>query len=185
MNNFTLSPTNIDGLLLIKTKKFGDDRGFFTEIFNERSFEELGLHLRFVQDNRSRSRRGTLRGLHFQKTRPQGKLVCVTSGEVFDVAVDLRRSSANFGKWSAATLTGDGGAMFYIPPGLAHGFYVISEFADISYKCTDFYVPEDESGILWSDPSVGIEWPERDPSRLIISDKDKNHPMLGDCVVYP
>jgi dTDP-4-dehydrorhamnose 3,5-epimerase len=185
MNNFTVERTPIDGLLLVKTKVFGDARGFFMETFNARSFAELGLGVPFVQCNRSRSRAGTLRGLHFQKTRPQGKLVSVTSGEVFDVAVDLRRGSPTFGRWHGVCLSESDGTMFYVPPGFAHGFYVLSETADFSYFCTDFYAPSDEGGLLWNDPSVGIEWPIEDASRVIIADKDKNLPALGECFVYP
>jgi dTDP-4-dehydrorhamnose 3,5-epimerase len=184
MNNFTLRGTHIDGLLLIETRRFGDERGFFMELYSERSFHELGLELDFVQDNRSRSRKGTLRGLHFQKRRPQGKLVCVTSGEVFDVAVDLRKSSATFGKWFGVNLAGDAGILFYIPPGFAHGFYVISDTADFMYKCTDFYNPDDEGGLLWNDPTVGIKWPIDETSCPVMAEKDKNYPVLGDCFYY-
>ena len=185
MGKFTLRSAPIEGLLLIETKKFGDSRGFFMETWNERDFEELGLKLKFVQDNCSRSQKGTLRGLHFQKRRPQGKLVKVTNGEVFDVAVDLRKSSPTYGSWYAATLRGDEGTLLYVPPGFAHGFYVVSDYADFMYKCTDFYAPEDEGGLLWNDPSVGIRWPIDDKSQLIVSDKDKLHPTLDRCFTYP
>jgi dTDP-4-dehydrorhamnose 3,5-epimerase len=172
-------------LLLIKTKVFGDSRGFFMETFNMRSFDELGFGVSFVQCNRSRSCAGTLRGLHFQTYRPQGKLVSVTQGEVFDVAVDLRRSAPTFGFWHGVRLSEGDGTMFYVPPGFAHGFYVLSEAADFSYFCTDFYEPYDEGGLLWNDPSVGIKWPIEDASRIVIADKDKNLPTLGECFVYP
>ena len=183
MGNFTLHDTPIEGLLLIKTKKYGDSRGFFMETWSERGFEELGLKIKFVQDNRSRSQKRTLRGFHFQKTRPQGKLVGVTDGEVFDVAVDLRRSSPTFGQWYGAALRGDEGTLFYVPPGCAHGFYVVSDYADFMYKCTDFYMPGDEGGLLWNDPSVGIEWPTM--TNLVLADKDKLHPTLDRCFTYP
>jgi len=182
VGKFALRSTPIEDLLLIETKKYDDGRGFFMETWNERDFEALGLNVKFVQDNRSRSKRGTLRGLHFQKTRPQGKLVWVTEGEVFDVAVDLRRSSPTFGRWHAVTLRGDEGTLFYVPPGFAHGFYVVSGHADFMYKCTDFYAPDDEGGLLWNDPSVGIEWPTT--TDVILADKDKLHPTLDRCFTY-
>ncbi|MDR1514743.1 MAG: dTDP-4-dehydrorhamnose 3,5-epimerase [Synergistaceae bacterium] len=184
MNNFTLNRLPIDGLLLIETKKYGDDRGFFMETYNEEGFREIGLSLDFVQDNRSRSRRGILRGLHFQKTHPQGKLVCVTNGEVFDVAVDLRKSSTTFGEWFGVNLSGDRGTLFYIPPGFAHGFYVLSDTADFMYKCTDFYRPDDEGGLLWNDPAVGIAWPVCDVSYPVMTEKDKHYPVFADCFHY-
>jgi dTDP-4-dehydrorhamnose 3,5-epimerase len=184
-NNFAVERAPLDGLLLIKTKVFGDGRGFFMEIYNRRSFDELDICAPFVQCNRSRSRRGTLRGLHFQKCRPQGKLLSVARGEVFDVAVDLRQSSASFGKWFGVTLHEDDGTMFYVPPGFAHGFYVVSDAADFSYLCTDFYEPGDESGLLWSDPDVGINWPFETLGDVIVSDKDRANPALRDCFVYP
>ena len=185
MNNFTVEQTPLEGALLIKTKVFGDSRGFFMESFNKRSLEELGLNVNFVQSNRSRSRLGTLRGLHFQSTRPQGKLVSVTLGEVFDVAVDLRKTSSTFGKWYGIKLNESDGISFYVPPGFAHGFYVMSEVADFSYFCTDFYSPSDEGGLLWSDASVGIEWPIEEHTKVIINDKDRNLPCLADCFVFP
>ncbi len=183
MNNFTVETTGIDGLLIVRTKIFGDSRGFFTETYNEQSFRELGLDMTFVQANRSRSARGTLRGLHFQKTRPQGKLVSVLSGEVYDVAVDMRRSSPTFGRWFGVTLRDDG-TMFYVPPGFAHGFYVLSEMADFAYKCTDFYMPEDEGGLRWDDETVGIAWPVADVSTLNLSDKDRANPAFGDAYKF-
>jgi dTDP-4-dehydrorhamnose 3,5-epimerase len=181
-NNFTAERAPIDGLLLIKTKVFGDGRGFFMEIYNQRSFGELGVRDSFVQCNRSRSRKGTLRGLHFQKCHPQGKLVSVSRGEVFDVAVDLRKSSQSFGKWFGVTLREDDGMMFYIPPGFAHGFYVVSDAADFSYLCTDFYDPGDEGGLLWSDPDIGVKWPIENTGDIVVSEKDRANPMLAECI---
>jgi dTDP-4-dehydrorhamnose 3,5-epimerase len=162
---------------------FGDARGFFMETFNRKSFEALGLDAEFVQCNRSRSVRGTLRGLHFQKTRPQGKLVSVTRGEVFDVAVDLRANSPTFGRWHGVNLKESDGLFFYVAPGFAHGFCVASETADFSYMCADFYAPEDEGGLIWNDPAVGIDWPVAEDS-LLISPKDERLPFLKDCFVY-
>jgi dTDP-4-dehydrorhamnose 3,5-epimerase len=183
MNNFTVQKTPIEGLLSIRTKVLGDARGFFMETFSRKSFDELGLDVEFVQCNRSRSVRGTLRGLHFQKTRPQGKLVSVTGGEVFDVAVDLRAASPTFGRWYGVTLKDSDGSLFYVPPGFAHGFCVVSETADFSYMCTDFYAPEDEGGLIWNDPAVGIKWPAA-AGALLISQKDARFPPLKDCFVY-
>ena len=185
MNNFAIEQTPLDGLLTVKTKVFGDSRGFFMEALNTRSLKELGFDVNFVQCNRSRSCFGTLRGLHFQKTRPQGKLAVVTRGEVFDVAVDLRRASPTFGKWHGVTLNESGGALLYVPPGFAHGFYVTSEVADFFYFCSDFYDPSDEGGLLWNDASVGIDWPIEDRSKVLISDRDKNLPGLKECFVFP
>lgn len=178
MNNFTIQETGIEGAYVIRSKVFGDERGFFCEMYNERSFASIGLDVRFVQDNRSRSRRGTLRGMHFQRTKPQGKLVSVLSGSVFDAFVDLREGSATFGKWFGMTLTDDG-TMIYIPPGMAHGFCVVSESADFYYKCTDLYAPEDEGGLAWDDPTVGINWPS--VGEPILSEKDRHYPRLADA----
>ncbi|BCR05394.1 dTDP-4-dehydrorhamnose 3,5-epimerase [Desulfuromonas versatilis] len=152
--------TSIADVLLIEPRVFGDVRGFFLESFNQRGWEEAtGLQTRFVQDNHSRSVRGTLRGLHYQVHRPQGKLVRVVSGEVFDVAVDLRRSSPDFGKWVGAHLSAENMRQMWIPEGFAHGFLVLSEVADFLYKATDYYCPEHERCIAWNDPDLGIEWP--------------------------
>lgn len=183
-NNFTVERTFIEGLLLIHTKVYRDNRGFFVETFSERSFAELGLSVRFVQDNRSRSCCGTLRGLHFQRTHPQGKLVGVTSGSVFDVAVDLRRSSETYGRWFGVTLSGEDGTLFYVPPGFAHGFCVLSETADFTYKCTDFYEPADEDGLLWCDETVGVDWPIKDPSKIVLSEKDGRYPTFDRAFSY-
>ncbi|MBI5904337.1 MAG: dTDP-4-dehydrorhamnose 3,5-epimerase [Deltaproteobacteria bacterium] len=171
-------PGEIPGILLVEPKVFGDDRGHFFESFNERAWREAtGLDVRFVQDNQSRSVRGVLRGLHYQVVKPQGKLVRVLSGEVFDVAVDLRRGSPTFGKWTGALLSGDNRRQMWIPEGFAHGFCVTSESADFFYKCTDYYHREGERGIAWNDPLVGIRWPV---SRPILSDRDTRYPSLAD-----
>ena len=150
----------MEGLFSVQPRVFGDARGYFFETYNEQEFAALGLGLRFVQDNQSKSSRGVLRGLHFQRTRPQGKLVRVISGEVFDVAVDLRSTSPTFGKWEGMLLSGETQNQFYIPPGFAHGFLVLSDEAVFAYKCTEFYHPEDEGGIRWDDPAIGIRWPD-------------------------
>lgn len=165
------------GLLLIEPKVFGDARGFFLETWNQRLYRECGLDAQFVQDNLSFSRRGTLRGLHFQNPTPQGKLVSVLQGEVFDVAVDIRRSSATFGRWHGVNLSGENKRQFFVPPGFAHGFLVLSETAMFHYKCTDFYSPKDELAIRWDDPVLGIQWPVKEP---LLSEKDSNASLLRD-----
>lgn len=172
-----LTLTPIKDLVVIEPKVFGDERGYFYEAYNKNTFHELGLDYDFVQDNQSFSRKGVLRGLHFQKQFPQAKLVRVIEGEVFDVAVDLRKDSPTFGKWYGVTLSGENKKMFMIPRGFAHGFLVLSETAVFSYKCDDFYHPNDEGGIIYNDPDIGIEWPEVD-CELVLSDKDKKHEML-------
>lgn len=177
MNNFTIEQLPLPGLLMIKTKLFGDRRGFFLESYNKASFAELGLSMEFVQDNRSRSVRGVLRGMHFQKTKPQGKLISVLSGAIFDVAVDMRAGSPTLGGWYGQELIDDGSSL-YVPEGFAHGFCVLSESADFEYKCTNFYAPEDEGGLLWNDPTVGIKWPIEDP---LLSDKDELNPKFEDA----
>ena len=153
--------TEIDGVMIIEPKVFGDERGFFLETFQAERYAELaGIDLPFVQDNHSRSGKNVLRGLHFQKSKPQGKLVRVVRGEVFDVAVDIRKDSPTYGKWAGVLLSEDNKRQFWVPPGLAHGFVVLSESADFEYKCTDYYDPSDEGSLIWNDPDVGIEWPE-------------------------
>lgn len=157
---FTVVPTALPEVLILEPKVFGDERGFFFESFNQRDFSRAtGLEVAFVQDNHSRSARGVLRGLHYQIEHPQGKLVRVTAGEVFDVAVDLRRSSANFGRWAGVTLSAANKRQVWIPPGFAHGFVVTSESADFLYKTTDYWYPEHERSVLWSDPEIGVRWP--------------------------
>jgi dTDP-4-dehydrorhamnose 3,5-epimerase len=172
-----VSPTDHPEVLLIEPDVFRDARGFFMETFNAATFRRHGLPVSFVQDNHSRSARGVLRGLHYQLGHPQGKLVRAASGEIFDVAVDIRRGSPNFGKWAGAVLTGENCHQLYIPPGFAHGFCVLSAQADFLYKCTDLYSPADEYGIAWDDPDIGIEWPEME---YLLSDKDRNNPRLHD-----
>lgn len=162
--------TSVAGCKIIEPKVFGDERGFFLEVFEKQRYAEiLGEDVEFVQDNYSRSSQNVLRGLHFQRNHPQGKLVRVVRGEVFDVAVDIRPGSPTFGKWEGVILSESNKKQFWIPPGLAHGFYVISDVADFEYKCTDYYHPEDEVCLLWNDPDVGITWPGTQP---LLSDKD-------------
>ena len=150
----------IDGLCVITPTVHGDNRGYFMETYNQKDMQEAGLTMNFVQDNQSSSTKGVLRGLHFQKEFPQGKLVRVVKGSVFDVAVDLRKGSKTFGKWYGIELTADNKKQFYIPEGFAHGFLVLSDLAEFCYKCTDFYHPGDEGGLAWNDPSIGIKWPK-------------------------
>jgi len=169
--------TPLPGVIVIEPQVFGDTRGFFLETFREDLFYEAGIKERFVQDNHSRSRRGVLRGLHYQLIQPQGKLVRVARGAVFDVAVDVRVGSPTFGQWYGVTLDAESMRMVYVPPGFAHGFVVLSDVADFIYKCTDYYHPESEQGILWSDPGIGIEWPITDVS---LSAKDTKNLELKD-----
>ena len=170
--------TELPGVLLLQPRIFRDDRGFFYESFNEQVFARHaveGLPTQFVQDNHSRSVEGVLRGLHYQLTQPQGKLVTCVRGTIFDVAVDIRVGSPTFGRWTAATLTGDDPHYLWIPPGFAHGFCVLSPVADVIYKCTAPYLAEDDRGVLWSDPRIGVPWPVSDP---LLSPKDLRHPGL-------
>lgn len=162
--------TELPGVKLIQPRLFGDDRGFFLEMYHQQKFNEGGIPEVFVQDNLSRSQRGVLRGLHYQIKHPQGKLVTVMAGEIFDVAVDMRRSSPHFGKWIGKTLSAENRCSLYIPPGFAHGFYVRSESADVFYKCTDLYHPEYERTLLWNDTAVGIDWTVTIPP--LLSEKD-------------
>lgn len=180
MENFKFEKTNIEGLYVIEPKVFGDNRGYFMETYNFNSFKEAGLDMVFVQDNQSKSKKGVLRGLHFQREHAQGKLVRVTSGEVFDVAVDIRKGSKTFGKWYGVTLTAENKKQFYIPKGFAHGFLVLSDTAEFVYKCTDFYHPECEGGIMWNDSDIAVKWPTEGISELIFSEKDKHHGTLRD-----
>jgi dTDP-4-dehydrorhamnose 3,5-epimerase len=177
------SPTQLPEVLCIKPKVFGDARGFFFESWNERAFEQAGIRAHFVQDNHSRSGRGVLRGLHYQIRQPQGKLVRVIAGEVFDVAVDIRRSSPNFGRWVGERLSAENKTVVWIPPGFAHGFAVLSEHAEFLYKTTDYYAPEHERCILWNDPEIGIEWPLA--GAPILSSKDAAGTPLRSAEVFP
>ena len=176
VGNFTFHETGIDGVVIVEPKRYGDERGYFSETYREDVFREAGLDYHFVQDNQSRSKKGVLRGLHFQKAHPQAKLVRVIEGEVFDVAVDLRAGSPTFGKWVGEVLTAERGNQLMIPRGFAHGFLVLSEYATFCYKCDEIYHPDDEGGILWNDPDVGIAWPLA--GEPLLSEKDKLHPTL-------
>ena len=174
MGKFNFMKTEIDGVYIIETGVFGDNRGYFMETYNYNDFKAAGLDMAFVQDNQSKSKKGVLRGLHFQKTHPQGKLVRVIKGEVFDVAVDIRKNSKTFKKWVGITLSEENKKQFYIPAGFAHGFLVLSDEAEFCYKCTDLYHPEDEGGIAWNDPTIDIKWPIDGIDQIILSEKDKN-----------
>ena len=183
MGNFKFTETKINGVYIIEPKVFGDNRGYFMETYNKEHFAEAGLTMNFVQDNESSSSKGVLRGLHFQTKHTQGKLVRVTKGEVFDVAVDLRKGSPTYGQWEGVVLSAENKKQFYIPEGFAHGFLVLSDHAIFNYKCTDFYCPEGEGGVLWNDPYIGIEWPLDGIDNIILSEKDKVHPTLKDLNV--
>ena len=172
-----ITPSEIPEVLIIEPQLFGDTRGFFMETWNKLTYSKNGLQLEFVQDNFSRSIRGVLRGLHYQLDNPQGKLIWVVSGKVFDVAVDIRQGSPTFGDWVGFKLTGEDHKQIYIPPGFAHGFCVLSDAANFQYKCTEFYHPMDEYGILWNDPDIGIEWPASD---FVVSKKDAANPTLNE-----
>ena len=193
MGQIKVTKLDIEGLYVIEPTVHGDERGYFVETYNKRDMLEAGLDLEFVQDNQSMSKKGVLRGLHFQKEFPQGKLVSVVAGEVFDVAVDLRAGSKTYGKWAGVLLSDENKKEFYISPGFAHGFLVLSDYAKFTYKCTDFYHPGDEGGLAWNDPSIGIEWPgvvgeypgtadasgySLDGNKLELSDKDQKWETL-------
>jgi dTDP-4-dehydrorhamnose 3,5-epimerase len=177
-----VTETELPGVLLLEPKRFGDDRGFFMEMFHEKRYAELGISGPFVQDNFSRSAKGILRGLHYQEPQAQGKLVQVLAGAVYDVAVDIRRGSPTFGKWVGVELSSDNRRQLWVPAGFAHGFCVLSESADFHYKCTDFYSPTTERGIIWSDPDLGITWPVKSP---LLSPKDTDAPRLKDAKILP
>jgi len=182
MGQFTFTKTEIEGVFIIEPKVFGDERGYFMETYNKADFEKAGIDCTFVQDNQSMSRKGVLRGLHFQKTYPQAKLVRVTKGSVFDVAVDIRPDSPTWGKSVGVVLSAEKKNQFFIPKGFAHGFLVLSEVAEFTYKCDEYYHPEDEGGIAWDDPTVGIVWPEVDCS-VCLSEKDKKLDVLSQKLV--
>jgi len=176
MGKFKFTKTNIEGVYVIEPTIFGDNRGYFMETYNYNDFKAGGIDVNFVQDNQAKSKRAVLRGLHFQKKYPQGKLVRVLSGEVFDVAVDLRKNSKTYGKWVGAILSAENNKQFFISKGFAHGYLVLSETAEFAYKCDEFYHPEDEGGLLWNDETIGIEWP--DIGEIILSKKDKKNPKF-------
>lgn len=177
-----VTPLSIPDVLLVEPMVFGDPRGFFLETFNAQRYAEFGIALPFVQDNLSRSRKGTLRGLHFQEPKAQGKLVQVLAGAVWDVVVDVRRGSPHFGRWVGTELSADNRRQLWVPPGFAHGFCVLSETADFFYKCTEFYAPGNEHAVLWSDPDLDIRWPLETP---LLSAKDASAPRLKDAAVLP
>lgn len=178
MGNFNFIKTKIKDLYIIEPKVFGDNRGYFMEIYNKNDFFEAGLEMEFVQDNESKSRKGVLRGLHFQTKNTQGKLVRVTKGKVFDVAVDLRKDSPTFGMWEGIILSEENKRQFYVPEGFAHGFLVLSDEAIFNYKCTNFYSPDYDCGLLWNDKDIDIEWPLDGIEEILLSEKDKSQRTL-------
>jgi dTDP-4-dehydrorhamnose 3,5-epimerase len=180
VGNFIFTETNISGIYIIEPKIFGDERGYFQETYQYENFKDAGLDMFFVQDNESKSKKGVLRGLHFQTKFTQGKLVRVLDGEVFDVAVDLRRDSNTYGKWAGVKLSSDNKKMFYIPENFAHGFLVLSDEATFAYKCTNLYHPEYDSGILWNDKDVNIQWPLEGIEQIILSEKDKRQQTFAE-----
>ncbi|MGL5353884.1 MAG: dTDP-4-dehydrorhamnose 3,5-epimerase [Clostridium sp.] len=183
MSNFNFIETKIKDLYIIEPRVFGDDRGYFMETYSKRDFYEAGLTMEFVQDNESKSKKGVLRGMHFQTKNTQGKLVRVTQGAVYDVAVDLRKGSPTYGEWEGILLTAENKRQFYVPEGFAHGFLVTSEEAVFKYKCTNFYSPEYDSGLLWNDKDVAIEWPLDGIEEILLSDKDKIQKTLKELDV--
>ncbi|MBR0058743.1 MAG: dTDP-4-dehydrorhamnose 3,5-epimerase [Methanobrevibacter sp.] len=183
MGQFKFTDIPIDGMFLVEPAVFGDNRGYFMETYNENDFKDEGYDLTFVQDNQSKSTRGVLRGLHLQLKYPQGKLVRVIKGEVFDVGVDLRADSPTYGEWFGDILSEENKKQLFIPPCFAHGFVVLSDEAEFVYKCTEFYHGEDEGGIIWNDPDIGIEWPIDDIGELILSDKDQRWSTLAESQI--
>ena len=180
MGQIKVTTCDIEGLKVIEPKVFGDARGYFFESYNYNDYASGGITQELVQYNQSAAKKGVLRGLHFQKNFPQDKLVRVINGEVFDVAVDLREGSKTYGKWFGVLLSAENKKQFFIPKNFAHGFVVLSDYAEFAYKCTDFYHPDDEGGIIWNDPDIGIDWPVEDESELIFSDKDQKWPQFKD-----
>ena len=178
MGKFKKTETTIDGVYIIEPTVFGDNRGYFMETYSKADFAEIGLDYDFVQDNQSKSKKGVLRGMHFQTKFTQGKLVRATQGEVYDVAVDLRKNSPTYGMWEGVVLSAENKRQFYVPEGFAHGFLVLSDEAVFNYKCTNLYAPEYDGGLLWNDPDVGIEWPLDGIEEIILSEKDKKQPRL-------
>ena len=177
--NFTFTPTSIEGVTVVDCKSYGDARGYFMETYKRSDFVAGGIDADFVQDNQSSSTQGVLRGLHFQIDHPQSKLVRVVEGEVFDVAVDLREGSPTFGKWEGVVLSAQNHRQFFVPRGFAHGFYVLSETAVFCYKCDDVYHPNDEGGLMWDDPTIGVEWPLVEGVEVNLSEKDIRHPSFS------
>jgi len=177
-------PSNIPDVILIEPKVFGDHRGFFMETWQRNTFAENGIDFDFVQDNHSKSSQGILRGLHYQIQQPQGKLVRVVQGSVFDVAVDMRQSSPTFGQWVGYELSAENHRMLWVPPGFAHGFYVMSDSAEFVYKCTDYYAPEFERSVLWNDPQLAIDWHLVDNKAPVLSDKDAQAPAFNDAQTF-
>jgi dTDP-4-dehydrorhamnose 3,5-epimerase len=175
--------TALQGVVIVEPRVFRDARGFFVETWNEQRYAEAGIRVHFVQDNHSRSTRGTLRGLHWQDRRPQGKLVRVLEGEIFDVAVDVRQESPTFGQWVGVRMSADDFTQLYIPPGFAHGFSVTSDVAQVAYKCTDYYDPGGERGLIWNDPDIAVAWP--DLGEPLLSERDRNHPRLRELFGRP
>ena len=175
MGQIKVTKCPIEGLYIIEPSVHGDSRGWFMETYSQRDMEEAGLNMKFVQDNQSMSVKGVLRGLHFQKQYPQGKLVRVIKGRVFDVAVDLRKGSPTFGQWHGVLLSEENKKQFFVPKGFAHGFLVLSDYAEFCYKVTDFYHPNDEGGLMYNDPAIGVDWPIPEGMELILSDKDTKH----------
>ena len=180
MGQFQFTKTGIEGLVVVEPKVFGDNRGYFMETYNYNDFKAAGLDMVFVQDNQSKSKKGVLRGLHFQKKNPQGKLVRVVSGAVYGGAVGLRMLIHTYGKWYGVLLSAENKKQFYVPEGFAHGFVVMSETAEFVYKCTRFYDPSDEGGLMWNDPEFGIDWPVPENAELLLSEKDQHHQPLKD-----
>ena len=174
MSKFNIIETGIEGLIIIEPALFRDSRGYFMETYNKKEFETIGLKMNFVQDNQSHSCKGILRGLHMQNAHPQGKLVRILRGEVYDVGVDARKDSQTYGKWYGVVLSEENRRIFYVPEGFLHGFLVLSAEADFSYKCTDFYYPDDEDGVIWNDRDLNIAWPLEKVEEVILSEKDKN-----------
>lgn len=183
MGQFKFTATPIQGLYVIEPKVFGDNRGYFMETYNYEDFKAQGLDMVFVQDNQSKSRKGVLRGMHFQTKYPQGKLVRVIKGEVFDVAIDLRKKSKTYGKWYGVLLNEENKKQFYVPEGFAHGFLVTSNEAEFVYKCTNLYHPEYEGGIAWNDPDINIKWPLEGIEEVLLSEKDKNAQTLEESKI--
>jgi len=183
MGKFKFTETSIAGVYIIEPTVFGDERGYFMETYHAQEFKKAGLDFNFVQDNQSKSRKGVLRGLHFQLSQPQGKLVRVIKGEVFDVAVDLRKDSPTYSKWEGVVLSEENKKQFYVPEGFAHGFLVLSEEAEFTYKCTNFFDADDEGGLMWNDPDIAIDWPLNRVDEVLLSDKDQGWKTLRESGV--